>query len=60
MEAFEVATVPSYFLIDQEGFIILAPAPRPSPDGEYESIDKTFYIIHKALHPELHKGIGEP
>jgi len=60
MNAFEVVTVPSYFLIDQDGFIILAPAPRPSPDGEYESIDKTFFIIHKALHPELHKKIGEP
>jgi len=58
--AYEVVAVPSYFLIDQEGFIILAPAPRPSPDGEYESIDKTFYIIHKALHPEKHKGIGQP
>jgi len=58
--AYEVVTVPCYFLIDQDGFIILAPAPRPSPDGEYESIDKTFYIIHKALHPEKHKGIGQP
>jgi hypothetical protein len=29
----------------------LAPAPSPSPDGEYDSIDKTFYIIRQALHP---------
>jgi peroxiredoxin len=60
VETFEVVTSPSYFLIDQDGFIILAPAPSPSPDGEYESIDKTFFIIQKALHPEEHKKVGEP
>lgn len=48
---FRVTSSPAYFLIDQDGFIALAPAPAPSPDGEYESIDKTFYIIRQALHP---------
>ena len=57
---FRVTAVPSYFLIDQDGFIMLAPAPRPSPDGEYESIDKTFFVIQKALHPDVRQGIGKP
>ncbi|MBK9591056.1 MAG: hypothetical protein IPO32_05985 [Crocinitomicaceae bacterium] len=51
MTKFRVTSSPAYFLIDQDGFIALAPAPSPSPDGEYESIDKTFYIIRQALHP---------
>jgi hypothetical protein len=57
---FRIKMVPTYFLIDQSGFIALAPAPTPSPDGEYESIDKTFFYIKKALAPVDYKRIGEP
>lgn len=57
---YRVQVVPSYFLIDQSGFIAIAPAPTPSPDGEYESIDKTFFFIKKALTPTDGKRIGEP
>lgn len=60
MAKFKCASTPSYYLIDQDGFIALAPAPRPSPDGEYESIDKTFYYIHQALHSVAPKRVGEP
>ena len=56
---YRLKIVPSYFLIDQSGFIALAPAPTPAPDGEYESIDKTFYFIKNALTPREHHGIGE-
>lgn len=49
LKEYKISTVPSYFLIDQSGFIAMAPAPTPSPDGEYESIDKTFFYIKKAL-----------
>lgn len=57
---FRVTSTPAYFLIDQDGFIALAPAPAPSPDGEYESIDKTFYIIREALHPVEENRFGRP
>lgn len=57
---YRVEHVPSYFLIDQSGFIALAPAPTPRPDGEYESIDRTFFNIKRALAPSNNTGIGEP
>lgn len=59
-EDYRVKMVPSYFLIDQSGFIAVAPAPKPSPDGEYESIDKTFFYIKRALTPTGGNKIGEP
>ena len=59
MNAFKVTSVPSYFLIDQEGFIFSAPALAPSPNGEYESIEKTLFMIQKALHPEKPIRVGE-
>lgn len=57
---FRVSQTPAYFLIDQSGFIALAPAPTPRPDGEYESIDKTFFYIKKALDPVNGNRIGDP
>lgn len=44
-----IQNVPSYFLIDQAGFISLSPAPSPMPDGEYESIESTFSYIARVL-----------
>jgi hypothetical protein len=57
---FRVKMVPSYYLIDQSGFIAVAPAAAPTPDGEYESIDKTFFYIKKALTPSSRNQIGQP
>ncbi|UKN01438.1 hypothetical protein K6119_17065 [Paracrocinitomix mangrovi] len=57
---FRVTNVPAYYLIDQSGFIAMAPAPTPSPDAEYESIDQTFFFIKKALMPKDGKRVGEP
>ncbi|MBD3636374.1 MAG: redoxin domain-containing protein [Crocinitomicaceae bacterium] len=57
---YRVSIVPAYFLIDQSGFIALAPAPTPSPDGEYESIDKTFFYIKRALSPTHGNHVGDP
>jgi hypothetical protein len=59
-EDYRIKNVPSYFLIDQSGFIALAPAPTPSPDGEYESIDKTFFYIKRALGTSHGNQIGDP
>jgi thiol-disulfide isomerase/thioredoxin len=57
--AFNIANYPSYFLLDQDGFIFASPALAPSPNGKYESIDKTFYEINKALHPTTQPRVGE-
>ena len=50
IEQFNVKSIPQYFLIDQEGFIALAPAKSPSPNGEYKSIDETFFYIRSEIH----------
>ncbi len=57
--SFKVTTVPAYFLVDQDGFIFSAPALAPSPNGKYESIDKTLFEIKKALHPIETPRVGE-
>lgn len=57
---FRVKMVPSYFLIDQSGYMAISPAPSPAPDGEYESIDKTFFFIKKTLTEPQYNGIGRP
>ena len=57
---FRVKVVPTYFLIDQSGFIAVAPAASPTPDGEYESIDQTFHFIKTALTPSSRNQIGQP
>ncbi len=46
---FGLRTFPHYVLIDPDGFIVASPAQRPSPDGQYETIDKTFFEIHKVM-----------
>lgn len=45
---FKIETYPSYILIDETGFIVAAPALTPMPNGQYETIDKTFYYIKEA------------
>ena len=46
---FNVLTSPYYLLIDQEGFIAQTPAKSPSPDGVYETVDKTFSYIKREM-----------
>lgn len=45
IKQFNVVAIPQYFLIDQDGFIAMAPAKSPSPNGVYDSIDRTFAYI---------------
>lgn len=59
MKSFKVTNVPNYYLIDQEGFIFAAPAKAPSPNGEYESIEKTLFQIQQTLHPQESIRVGE-
>jgi len=50
LERFNVKTIPTYFLIDQKGFLAQSDAKSPSPNGVYDSIDRTFFDINKRLH----------
>ncbi|MEN8928427.1 MAG: TlpA disulfide reductase family protein [Flavobacteriales bacterium] len=47
LDQYQVYNIPHYVLLDREGKIISSPAAKPSPDGNYVSIDKTFFEIKK-------------
>lgn len=49
LQAYQIKTTPSYLLIDAAGYIIAAPALGPLPNGQYETIDKTFFALKKAV-----------
>ena len=44
---FNVQSYPYYILIDRTGIVVSAPALGPIPDGEYMTIDKTFFDIQR-------------
>ena len=44
----KVQTFPQYVLIDETGHVVAAPALTPLPNGQYETIDKTFFFIREA------------
>lgn len=46
---YQVITFPHYVLIDPTGHVVSSPALAPTPNGQYETIDKTFFLIQKAI-----------
>lgn len=46
-KTYNVQSFPYYILIDRTGVVVAAPALGPYPDGEYMTIDKTFFDIQK-------------
>lgn len=51
-----VESFPSYTLIDAVGYIVASPALAPTPNGQYETIDKTFFYLKKAWEKEHGEG----
>lgn len=49
---YKVATFPLYVLIDPYSYIVQAPALGPQPNNLYQTIDKVFFDIQKALKEE--------
>lgn len=45
---YQVASYPHYVLLDPTGYVVASPALKPTPNGQYETIDKTFFYIRKA------------
>jgi peroxiredoxin len=45
LDLYQVKSMPTYYLIDEEGKFQQAPALRPSPNGTFKSIDETFHNI---------------
>lgn len=46
---YNVVNYPYYLLIDPFGYVVSAPALGPVPNGSYDTIDKIFFMIQKAL-----------
>jgi hypothetical protein len=44
---YKINSFPSYVLIDAYGYIVASPALKPTPNGKYETIDKSFFYIQK-------------
>lgn len=44
---YQISSFPEYVLIDPAGYIVSSPALGPLPNGQYETIDKTFFLIGK-------------
>lgn len=59
MRSYKVTSVPSYYLIDQDGFIFSAPALAPTPNGENEYVEMTLAKIKEALHPRQAPRVGQ-
>lgn len=49
---YQISSFPQYTLIDAAGYIVASPALGPTPNGQYETIDKTFFYINKAMDGE--------
>ncbi len=52
IKQYQVAKYPDYVLIDAAGYIVSAPALGPIPNGQYETIEKTFFQIQKQIETE--------
>lgn len=46
---FQINAYPYYTLIDAAGYIVASPSLGPRPNGEYKTIDQTFYSLKKTL-----------
>lgn len=49
LDRYRVVNFSHFVLIDAIGNIVSSPAPTPTPNGEYETIDRTFFYIKKRL-----------
>lgn len=55
LKNYKISAFPSYVLIDSYGYIVAAPALKPTPNGKYETIDKSFFYIQKMNQEENEK-----
>ncbi len=46
---YRISSTPHYVLIDATGHVVASPALGPTPNGQYETIDKTFFHIRKSI-----------
>jgi len=56
---YSIETFPQYTLIDAVSYIVASPALAPTPNGQYETIDKVFFYLKKTWETENNKEEGE-
>lgn len=56
IKKFRINHFPAYVLIDALGYIVESPALGPTPNAQYQTIDKTFYYIQKANRERIEKN----
>lgn len=49
---YQIEAFPNYILIDATGNIVASPALGPTPNGQYETIDRTFFSIKTVIDEE--------
>jgi hypothetical protein len=45
---YQIESYSHYTLIDAAGYVVASPTLKPTPNGQYETIDKTFFHLKKA------------
>ena len=58
-EKYRVEAYPQYVLIDGTATIVSSPALGPTPDGQYRTIDKSFFYIKKEVDAMNDPGRGQ-
>lgn len=58
LDDYMVTNIPHYIFVDPNGIILQNPANRPSPNGSYISIDKTFFDLNKKLTKKKRWTVG--
>lgn len=56
---YSIETFPQYTLIDAVSYIVASPALAPTPNGQYETIDKTFFYLKKTWEAEHNSEEGD-
>jgi thiol-disulfide isomerase/thioredoxin len=58
LDAFDIFTVPHYVLLDKKANILQAPALKPVPNGNFESIERTFFKLKQKSKQKPNFKIG--
>lgn len=58
LNIYKIKTVPTYYLINEDGNLIQLPAIKPVPEGSTPSIDETFYKIKKGKAGDKEFNVG--
>lgn len=55
-DLYQIETYPHYTFIDAAGYVISSPALGPTPNGDYETIDQSFFQLKKIVEMQNNEG----